>query len=133
MSESPTKITKSERAILRQFAQESWETELDDSLEQLVEEFSRWADNGMNAFELSDKIHKFHNGASRELYSRYTGLDPDTVVARAIAMGILKDVILGKTLRPKLNDKIELFRSLEHDWFACRNHTARRAFGHGSN
>ncbi len=115
MSESPPKITKSERALLRQLAQEAWEAELDDSLEQLFEEFSRWADNGMSAFELSDKIHEFHNGASRELYSRYTGLDPATVVARAIAMGVLEDVILGETLRVKLNDKIEFFRSLDHD------------------
>jgi hypothetical protein len=113
MSEPPPKVTKSERALLRQLAQEAWEAELDDKLEQLFEDFSRWADDGMSAFELSDRIHEFHNGASRELYSRYTGLDSVTAVARAIALGILDEGALGDTLRMKLSAQIEAFRSNE--------------------
>jgi hypothetical protein len=115
MSEPPRKITKSERARLRQLAQVAWEAELDDKLERLFEDFSRWADDGMSAFELSDKIHEFHNGASRELYGRYTGLDPATAVARAIAIGILHDGVLDETLRAKLFTQIEAFRSIEDD------------------
>ena len=114
MSEPAPKVTKSERALLRQLAQEAWEAELDDKLEQLFEDFSRWADDGMSAFELSNRIHEFHNGVSRELYSRYTGLDPVTVVARAIALGILDEGALEDTLRTKLSAQIEAFRSNEN-------------------
>jgi hypothetical protein len=115
MSEPPSKITKSERALLRQLAQEAWEAELDGELEQLFENFSRWADDGMSAFELSDKIHEFHNGASRGLYGRYTGLDPAVTVARAIALGILQEEVLGDTLRAKLRDQIGGFRTVEDE------------------
>ena len=115
MPEPPPKITKAERSLLRQLAQEAWEAELDDKLEQLFEDFSRWTEDGMSAFELSEKIHDFHNGASRELYGRYTGLDPAVTVARAIAMGILDDKVLGYTLHAKLTDQIEAFRSAEHE------------------
>ena len=111
MSEPPPKITKAERALLRRLAREAWEAELDEELEQLFEFFSRWADDGMSAFELSDKIHEFHNGASRELYGRYSGLDPTLSVARAIAKGILDDAVLGETLCAKLSTQIEAFRS----------------------
>jgi hypothetical protein len=115
MPEPPPKITKAERSLLRQLAHEAWKAELDDKLEQLFEDFSRWTEDGMSAFELSEKIHDFHNGASRELYGRYTGLDPAVTVARAIAMGILDDKVLGHTLHAKLTDQIEAFRSLEHE------------------
>ena len=63
MSEPPSKITKPERALLRQLAQKAWEAELE--------------------------IHEFHNGASRELYGRYASLDPAVTVARAIALADL--------------------------------------------
>lgn len=36
---------------------------------------------GMSAFDLSDRIHEFHNGAPRALYGRYTALDPATAAA----------------------------------------------------
>lgn len=114
MSE-PLKITKSEHAILRQLAKEAWEAELDDRLEQLFEDFLRWVDDEMSAFELSDKIHEFHDGASRELYGRYTGLEPAITVARAIAVGILGDEALGEALRAKLSDQIEAFRSIRDE------------------
>lgn len=113
MSELPSKITKSERALLRQLAQEAWEAEINSELEQLFENFSRWADDGMSALELSDKIHEFHNDASRELYARYTALDPEITVARAIALGILQEEVLGDTLRAKLRDQIRGFRTAE--------------------
>lgn len=115
MSELPSKITKSERELLRQLAQEAWEAEIDSELEQLFENFSRWADDGMSALELSDKIHEFHNDASRELYARYTGLDPAVTVARAIALGILQEGVLGDTLFAKLWDQIQGFRMVEDE------------------
>lgn len=115
MSHAPPKLTRSERALLRQLAQEAWEAELHEELEQLFEDFLRWADDGMSAFELSDRIHQFHNGASRKLYGRHAGLDPVVAVARAIAMGVLKAEILGDALRTKLSDQIEAFRAVEDE------------------
>jgi len=42
----------------------------------LFENFEKWANAWGSVFELSDQIHSFQNGISRELYGRYTDLDP---------------------------------------------------------
>ena len=98
----PPKITRAERALLRQLAEDAWNAELSEHLEELFEDFGRWADDGMSAFDLSDKIDEFHDGLSRELYARYNTLDPATTVARAIAIGLVGEEALGESLRQKL-------------------------------
>lgn len=115
MAGVPTKLTKSERALLRELTGESWETELGEELEKLFENFTQWADHGMSALELSERIHEFHNGPSRELYSLYSGADSAMVVARAIAMGLLDEQSLTDELRSKLAEQIETFRRLKKD------------------
>ena len=72
----PTQFTRKESSVLRQLAQEAWEAELTRELEELFETFCKWADKGVGAFDLSEQIHAFHNGVSRELYKRYTWLPP---------------------------------------------------------
>ncbi len=73
-----TQITKREKALLRKLAAQAWEAELSRELGSLFEHFRRWTDKGLNAFDLSHEIHEFHDGASRDLYARYTRLDPMT-------------------------------------------------------
>ena len=107
-----TDITKAERARLRTLAQEAWESELRDALNELFEDFGKWADDGMSAFDLSDRIHEFHNGVSRELYGRYTTLSPEIVVSRAVALKIVREDALGETLLEKLTQRIESFREM---------------------
>jgi hypothetical protein len=116
VSDPAPKLTKRERAQLRQLAGLAWEAELESELEELFEDFLKWADDGMDAFNLSEKIHKFHNGISRELYGRYTGLDPEITVPRAVALGIVGEVELGDVLLRKLSPQIEAYRNrLEDD------------------
>lgn len=110
MAKLPTRFTKSERALLRALTEEAWEAELGEELEKLFEDFTKWLDHGMSALDLSDKIHKFHNGASRDLYSMYTGADPAMIAARAIAMGFIDEKSLADQLRSKLAEQIDTFR-----------------------
>ena len=107
-----SKFSKSERKALRDLAGEAWEAELHIALTDLFENFSVWADKGMDSFELSDRIHKFHNGVARELYGRYTALDAEITVSRAIALGILEEDALEGGLREKLAPHIESFREI---------------------
>ena len=100
MGPPSTKLTKRDRARLRQLAGQAWEAELETELETLYEHFLTWAESGFNAFELSDLIHEFHNGVSRELYARYTTLPPTIAVSRAEALGILGEGELGQELLP---------------------------------
>jgi hypothetical protein len=56
VAQSTPKITKRERARLRQLAGQAWEAELETELETLFEDFCQWADKGMSAFELRRKL-----------------------------------------------------------------------------
>ena len=108
----PIKLSKSETAQLRELATEAWEIELRESLEALFEDFGRWADDEYSSFDLSDRIHEFHDGISRELDKRYTGLPPLVVVARAIAVGVIDETTLSPALQEKLADEIETLRRI---------------------
>jgi hypothetical protein len=108
------KITKSERAHLRSLAEEAWNEELSSALLELYEEFGKWGGDGISAFELSDKIHEFHDGISRELYKRYS-LDPQVAVSRAVALGIVDEEALGQPLAGKLSRMIDSFRKMQNE------------------
>ena len=108
----PTKLSKSETAQLRELATEAWEIELREALEGLFEDFGRWADDEFSSFDLSDRINKFHDGISRELYKRYTDLPPLVAVARAIAEGAMDETVLSPLLQEKLADEIEALRRI---------------------
>ena len=115
MTQPVQRFTKRERAELRELAGAAWEAELRDALEKLFEDFLKWADNGMDAFELSERIHAFHNGVSRELYGRYTALHPEITVPRAVALGILGEGELSEGLLQKLSAQIERYRKQLQD------------------
>ena len=103
--------TRKEKPILRQLASEAWESELTIVLEDLFENFCTWADKGISAFDLSDQIHEFHNGVSRELYKRYTALPPEIAVARAVVLGIFSEESIDSSLLEKLRPLIEAHRN----------------------
>ncbi len=105
-----TRFTKSERALLRDLAEEAWSAELHEALLALYEEFGKWADDAISSFDLSDRIHQFHDGTARELYGRYTTLDSASAVARAVALGLFAEESLGEVLLRKLASEIEFFR-----------------------
>jgi len=107
-----TAYTRKEKAELRKIANEAWASELSSELEKLFEDFCTWTDNGMSAFDLTDQIHEFHNGVSRELYKQYTVLPPEIAVARAIVLGIASEKSIDSPLLEKLQPLIKAHR----DW-----------------
>ncbi len=111
MSES-SQFSKSERAQLRKLAGTAWEAELCAALKELRGDFQRWEAKFINAFELTDKIHEFHNGISRELYKRYTALKPIEAVGIAVAKGVIDEDALTPQLLEKLATSIEVYRRL---------------------
>ena len=115
MAEPPSKITKSERALLRQLAQEAWGAELDSELEQLFESFSRWADDGMSAFELSDRFMSFTT-----VFLGSSMVVTPASIQRLRSPGQLRwafsmEEVLGDTLYAKLKGQIAGFRTVEDE------------------
>lgn len=117
MAHSLPAFSKKERTRLRQLAEQAREAELATELEKLLENFHRWRSKEINAFDLSDRIHAFHNGENRELYLRYTRLDPKATVPRAIAAGLLVPENIDPALLEKLRPLIGFYQntnSTEH-------------------
>jgi len=63
----------------------AYKRELEAELGKLYENFAEWKSGKIDPWELSEKIHKFHNGASRDLYNYYNDQRfPEDIVAFAI-------------------------------------------------
>ncbi|MCW9095575.1 MAG: hypothetical protein OQJ74_07020 [Ignavibacteriaceae bacterium] len=103
------KYTKSQKKKLRELAGIANERELDQEMEMLYQHFENWRNEKISCFELSDLIHKFHQGASREIWKMYAYSDPDTTVSRAVALSLLKKEEIPENLLDILDLKIEFF------------------------
>ncbi len=103
------KFTKSQKKKLRQLAGIANECELDREMEKLYQHFENWRNETISCFELSDLIHKFHQGPSREIWKMYAYFDPDMAVSRVIALGFLKKEEIPEDLLDILDPKIGFF------------------------
>jgi len=96
------RFTRNERKELRILAGLAYERELTKALELLEGNFKQWRKNKISTFELSELIHKFHNGVARELWSFYTTVPAELNVKHAIVKG----VILKNEISPGILEKL---------------------------
>lgn len=75
--------------MLREHAGLAYEEELRRALLPLADDFDRWRRGELASTELSERIHLFHDGAARKIWSTYHDGDPRLAVAGAIHLGIL--------------------------------------------
>jgi hypothetical protein len=83
-------LTKRHRSRLRELASRAHARALAQALSTLREELERWGGDENMAFELNDVVHTFHNGISRELYSKYVTAPPELAVFDALRNGVLR-------------------------------------------
>lgn len=113
MSELPKHIRKQ----MRELISTAYSRELNRHLEELALKFDQWRKEVIDCWELSNMIHEFHDGISRDLYKMYNyGKDEDLLVARAIVHGLLSKDEVSDELREftkkfeaiiKLNQEVE--------------------------
>jgi hypothetical protein len=77
------------KRLIREYAAQAYEIELGRALGELEQQFTLWRSGQISAGELSDCIHAFHQGPSRELWGRYNADIDDMLVAHAIVTGLL--------------------------------------------
>ena len=95
MNNVPRKINKA----LHEYAGVAYEAELRKELEALSAKFDEWKSNQIDSHELTEAIHRFHNGPARDLYKKYNNVPLDLVVAHAIVTGLLdRDKIPAEVL-----------------------------------
>lgn len=83
-------LGKAAKQHFRELAGIAHERELNLAFQELHREFERWQRGELHPFELNDRIHRFHQGVSRDLYKKSFYGDADTLVASAVGQGILK-------------------------------------------
>ena len=106
---------KQMRQKLRELADQAYEEELRRALTPLAEAFERWRVRTESSFEISDLIHEFHQGPSRRIWSTYSALKPDVLVARAVALGLLARESLPTAVAASIAQQIEAFKAVEDD------------------
>ena len=96
--------TKSQRRKLRDLAGIAYERELSAELSNLESEFRRWRAGEIDAHDLSNHIHRFHQGPARKLWSRYEPSNLEFAVADAIHRGLItKDEAGADTIEASRN------------------------------
>src|SRR3989304_4919105 len=106
-----SELTKKQKKRLRQLAGTAYERELSEASKNLLTEFLRWQENEIDVFELNEKIHQFHNGDSRRLYTKYVGMDPRSSVAQALKEGILDRSEVEDDIYSLVSNLIEVLSS----------------------
>jgi len=95
MAETPKRIKR----FLREYAAGAHEEERRRALLPVAEAFRRWERKELDSGELSEIIHKFHQGPARDLWVRYNTAYLEMAVAFAITTGLLsRDTVPAELL-----------------------------------
>jgi len=101
-------MSKRTEKKLRDFAALAHERALARALDKLYAEFELWRNGTLNAFDISQSIHEFHNKTGRKIYSFYAGAEPRLVVSATVRDEILTREEVGDELLSELGPTLEL-------------------------
>lgn len=111
MPEVPKRIKR----LIREYAAAAHEEELRCALLPLADSFKRWEQRQLDSFALKDLIHKFHQGAARDLYLRYANNHLEPAVARAIVVGTLDRSSVAAEVLEHLAGLLEFYRDSQEE------------------
>lgn len=98
-------LPKPIKRALRSLSQIAHEAELRRALSELSHHFDRWKAAEIDSFELSDRIHEFHDGLSREIWLRYNSrVDLRVLVSYAVKGGLIKEDSIPDKVLPYIKD-----------------------------
>ena len=103
-------LTKKQKKELRSLQALAWERELEQELANLEEQFRNWRSGTIGAFDLSDRIHQFHDHEARDLYKYYSYRNNIFAVPGAIAKGIISESEVSRQLLETISSNIQHFR-----------------------
>ena len=104
-------MKKKIRKELRKLSEKVYQIQLDEELSKLANNFNDWQNKRIDGFELSDRIHEFHDGSARELWKRYNYSRNDFhSVAIAIVGGQLPESEISEDAMSELKSTIEFYK-----------------------
>jgi len=108
-------FTKAQRRRLRELGGMAYERELSAELSKLEAEFGRWRAGEIDAHDLSDRIHRFHQGPAQKLFSKYEHSNLNFAVADAIHRGLITEEEAGADVIEILRIHLRFLRDREDD------------------
>lgn len=102
--------TKKQRRELRNLQGLAWDRELSGALEELLRDFQSWEKGKISPFELNDRIHRFHNGRSRELFNAYAGSLDSFWLEIVVARGVIEESEVSEDLLAVIRPNIDAYR-----------------------
>jgi hypothetical protein len=106
-------LSKQAKRMLREQAGLAYEEELRRALLPLAEDFDRWRRGELESGELSERIHRFHQGPAREIWSTYHSGIETVAVAHAIHTGILQRENVPPELLESLGPALSFYHGLD--------------------
>ena len=106
MQDTPKVIKR----LVRQWAETAYDRELSKALLELGEQFDRWQRAEISAFELTELIHRFHDGDSRDLWKKYATNQLEPALGVAVAAGVVRREELPPNLLQHLASVIEFYQ-----------------------
>jgi hypothetical protein len=106
MEESPKRIKRQ----VREWAGIAHDRDLRKALGELRTEFARWEDGEIDSFELNERVHRFHENTSREIWKRYATTHLEPAIASAVAAGVLRREELSSELLHHIAGLIEFYQ-----------------------
>jgi hypothetical protein len=103
------------KRLLSEAKTEAYERELHRELTKLNASFEEWHRGEISNGELSNRVHQYERGPSRELYRRYNARMDDVNVAYAIVTGILSEQEVPQELLEALAGALEGFRRMKEE------------------
>jgi hypothetical protein len=99
-------ITKAQKREIRRIAGLAHDRELATALTALENQFARWRSGEIGPHDLNGAIHAFHQGPSRQLWSRYTDGYAELAVVFALQNGIVAEHEIGSDLLEILKPRL---------------------------
>jgi len=104
-------VPKALKRLVREWAAVAHDRELSHALRELHGQFERWQRHEIDAFELNQFVHRFHDGSSREIWKRYESNHLEPAIASAVVAGILSRDELPAELLQHIAALIEFYES----------------------
>ena len=104
-------IPKHLKRLVREWAGIAHDRELSVALLELRRQFDRWQRGEIEAVELNDLIHKYHEGPAREVWKHYATNQLEPAVGFCIASGILRRDEVPSELRAHVARWIQFYES----------------------
>lgn len=105
-------IPKRIKREVREWAGIAHDRDLSRALTELRAQFDLWERGDIDALELNERVHRFNEGTSREIWKRYATTHLEPAVASAVVAGVLRREELPSELLKHINGLIEFY---EHD------------------